>query len=143
MLIKDVCAHLVKTVDTLAQLCTPDNVQLSSVVNSGLAKGDSLGIVPSWALDMHDYRSNLAWDSEQYIAPVALNNGLTLGVVDTGSCKTLVCKKTAVKMGLPVQWAKQGEFGTYRTPGGTLKCYVGMIEGPLNIRFGDKVAFAA
>lgn len=44
-------------------------------------------------------------------------------------------------MGIPVRLAKAGEYGTYRTPGGTLKQYSGMIEGHLTVMFNDKINF--
>jgi hypothetical protein len=84
----------------------------------------------------------LHWDSEQYIAEVGINGNLVLGVVDTGSCKTLLCEKTAVTLGLTVERAKGSEFGTYRVPGGDdAKSYVGLVRGPVRINFGKGVEF--
>ena len=35
--------------------------------------------------------------------PLAVNNVLALGVVDTGSCKTLMDEVTALDLGLPMK----------------------------------------
>ena len=73
---------------------------------------------------------------------VGINGNLVLGVVDTGSCKTLLCEKTAVTLGLTVERAKGNEFGTYRVPGGDdAKSYVGLVRGPVQINFGKGVEF--
>lgn len=84
----------------------------------------------------------LHWDSEQYVAEVLINNHLALGVVDTGSCKTLMCENTAKALNLPVERARGSEFGTYRVPGGTdAKGYVGVVRGPVRIKFSGDVEF--
>ncbi len=40
-----------------------------------------------------------------------MNGCLALGIVDTGSCKTLLCEKTARDLGLTVESATGSEFG--------------------------------
>jgi len=55
-----------------------------------------VGKAPSWAGRAKDARDVLHWDSEQYVAEVLVG----LGVVDTGSCKTLMCENTVKSLGL-------------------------------------------
>jgi hypothetical protein len=67
---------------------------------------------------------------------------LALGVVDTGSCKTLLCKNTARALGLVMEKARGNEFGTFRVPGGTdAKACVGVLRGPITLKFSDDVSF--
>jgi predicted aspartyl protease len=49
---------------------------------------------------MTDMRHILQWDSEQFIANVGVESRLTLGIIDTGSCKTLIDEVMAEKLGL-------------------------------------------
>jgi hypothetical protein len=101
-----------------------------------------VGKAPSWAGRAKDARDVLHWDSEQYVAEVLVGDHLALGVVDTGSCKTLMCENTAKSLGLQIERAKGQEFGTYRVPGGNdAKSYVGVVRGPLRIKFSEKVEF--
>ena len=91
---------------------------------------------------MSDKRHVLQWDSEQYVAMVGVNDSLALGVVDTGSCRTLMDESTAQALGLSIIRARGSEFGTYRVPGGDdLHAYVGVIGKPVRFDFGDGVAF--
>lgn len=62
-------------------------------------------------------------------------------MVDTGSCKTLLCENTAKALGLTVEKARGNEFGTFRVPGGTdAKAYVGVVRGPVTLKFYDDVS---
>ncbi len=80
------------------------------------------------------------WDSEQFIAQVGVNGKLALGVADTGSCKTLMCERTAASLGLTVERARGNEFGSYKTPGGNdAKAYVGVVRNPIEVQFGLEV----
>lgn len=133
---------LVKTIDNLASVMTThvkstaqphDTINLNATptaIQVGL-KSPTLSSKPAWAEAMPDRRSILQWDSEQYVAQVGINGSLALAVVDTGSCKTLICTKTAAALGLEVNVAKNGEHGTYRTPGGALRSYYGVVRGEL------------
>ena len=108
-------------------------------INSAVA---GIGAAPSWAASAKDARDVLHWDSEQYVAEVLINDHFALGVVDTGSCKTLMCENTAKALNLPVEKARGSEFGTYRVPGGTdAKGYVGVVRGPVRIKFAEEVEF--
>ena len=71
-----------------------------------------------------------------------MGDHLALGVVDTGSCKTLLCENTAKALGLVVERARGNEFGTFCVPGGTdAKAYVGVVKGPITVNFFDDVSF--
>ena len=71
-----------------------------------------------------------------------IGDHLALGVVDTGSCKTLMCENTARSLGLTVEKARGEEFGTYRVPGGNdARGYVGVVRGPVVIKFSEAVEF--
>jgi hypothetical protein len=47
----------------------------------------------------------------------------------------------ATALGLPIKRAVAQEYGTYIGCGGTLKGYVGILEGPLTIRLSSTVCF--
>lgn len=116
-------------VDTVPEVSRGDKI-------NSMAAG--VGVAPAWARGATDARDVLHWDSEQYVAEVMVGDRMALGVVDTGSCKTLMCENTAKALGLVVERAKGSEFGTCRVPGGTdAKGYVGVIRGPVNIKFSD------
>ncbi len=101
-----------------------------------------MGEVPDWAKKCVDKRHVLHWDSNQYVVQVAVQNALTLAVVDTGSCRTLMDEHLARELGLTVTRARGGEYGTYRTPGGDeVRQYVGIIKGPVLLDLGDGIAF--
>jgi hypothetical protein len=73
---------------------------------------------------------------------VQVGDHLALGVVDTGSCKTLLCENTARALGLVVEKARGNEFGTFRVPGGTdAKAYIGVVKGPITLKFSGDVSF--
>ena len=84
----------------------------------------------------------LHWDSNQYVVQLGVSGALTLGVVDTGSCRTLMDENLARELGLTVTRSRGREFGTYRTPGGDdVKSYVGIVKGPVLFNLGKGVAF--
>ena len=71
-----------------------------------------------------------------------MGDHLALGVVDTGSCKMLLCENTAKALGLVVEKARGNEFGTFRVPGGTdAKAYVVVVRGPITLKFSDDMFF--
>jgi hypothetical protein len=70
-MVQDLCASLAKATESLAKMCAPDNVQLNVAATHG-GQGMDLGTVPEWAKGMVDKRHVLQWDSEQYVAPLAV-----------------------------------------------------------------------
>ena len=51
--------------------------------------------MPEWAEGWPDKCGALKWDSSQFVAYIGVNRVLTLGVVNTGSCTTLLDTKMA------------------------------------------------
>ena len=141
-IVQDLCASVAKVATGLAEVMRTEVSSLSpggDKINSAVA---GIGAAPSWAASAKDARDVLHWDSEQYVAEVLINDHFALGVVDTGSCKTLMCENTAKALNLPVEKARGSEFGTYRVPGGTdAKGYVGVVRGPVRIKFAEEVEF--
>lgn len=90
-------ASLVKKIDGIATLMIPDQINLNeNSVKVHLQGEQRTGTPkPEWAGELTDRRDVLQWDSEQYVAQIGIKGKLALAVVDTGSCKTLICKKTA------------------------------------------------
>ena len=59
-----------------------------------------------------------------------------MGVVDTGSCSTLLDRTMAAALGLSVRQASEGEFGCYMVPGAKeAKAYWGMVAEPVHLTF--------
>ena len=67
---------------------------------------------------------------------------MVLGIVDTGSCKTIVDTKLCQAAGLRFRPAKGGDCGTYAVPGtGATNFYAGKIEDDVTLQFGDQVVY--
>jgi hypothetical protein len=53
-----------------------------------------------------------------------------------------MCERTASALGLTVERARGSEFGSYRVPGSDdSRAYVGVVRGPVSVRFGADVTF--
>ena len=46
--------------------------------------------MPDWAVGFIDKRNLLQWDSDQYVIPIAMGSALTLAIVDTGACRSVM-----------------------------------------------------
>ena len=66
---------------------------------------------------MSDRRGVLVWDRSQTIGEVGLNGVLALGIVDTGSCRTIISASMADALGIEYDSAVGGNCGTYAVPG--------------------------
>ena len=65
---------------------------------------------------------------------------LTLVVVDTGSCSTLLDRTMAAALGLSVRQASKSEFGCYMVPGAKeAKAYWGMVVEPVHLTIAPGV----
>ena len=65
---------------------------------------------------------------------------LTLCIVETGSCQTLLDLGMTRYLHLPVRVATLGEFGCYLVPGSTeLKAYHGVMESLFTVTLADGV----
>ena len=65
---------------------------------------------------------------------------LILGVVDTGSCSTLLDCTMAAALGLSMCQASEGEFGCYMVPGAKeAKAYWGMVAEPVHLTIAPGV----
>ena len=65
---------------------------------------------------------------------------LTLGVVDPGSCSTLLDRTMVAALGLNVRQASKGEFGCYMGPGAKeAKAYWGMVAEPVHLTIAPGV----
>lgn len=63
-----------------------------------------------------------------------------LGVVDTGSCSTLLDHTMVAALGLGVHQANEGEFGCYMVPGAKeAKLYWGMVAEPVHLTIAQGV----
>jgi hypothetical protein len=141
-MVQDLCASVVKAATGLATMLKANNEVGELPANKINAAMAGVGPIPRWAAGSKDSRDVLHWDSEQYVAEVLVGDHLALGVVDTGSCKTLLCETTARALGLTVERARGNEFGTFRVPGGTdAKSYVGVVRGPITLKFSNDVSF--
>jgi hypothetical protein len=58
---------------------------------------------------------------------VKIGNVLTISVVDTGACKTVMDAHTAREFNLPIIKAQEGSFGCYSSPGKQATPYYGII----------------
>ena len=89
----------------------------------------------------------LKWDSEQYMVQLVIHHKgkevrdkLTLGVVDTGSCSTLLDHTMVAALGLIMRQASEGEFGCYMVPGAKeAKAYWGMVAEPVHLTIAPGV----
>jgi hypothetical protein len=149
-MVQDVCNSLQQVTQQLQKLVVapapdagqPDYLNLNVEKALGGNRIAYTEARPGWAEGLVDRRKLLQWDSEQYVAQVGIGKCLALGVVDTGSCKTLMCDRTASALGLTIERARGNEFGSYRVPGGDeSRAYVGVVRGPVTMRFGADMAF--
>ena len=85
---------------------------------SGALGGElAWGEVPRWAAGLVDKRPVLRWDNSQSICAVGLGPALTLGIIDSGSCKTIVDTQLCEALGIKYRKAVNGNCGTYAVPG--------------------------
>ena len=145
-MVREVCHNLQLVTGQLQKLMQLEVSPEPDIVNLNVGKAlthrgiDYTSTRPGWAQGMVDKRQLLDWDSEQFITQFAVNGKLALGVADTGSCKTLMCERRAAALGLSVERARGNEFGSYKVPGADdVKAYVGVVRGPLELQFGEKV----
>ena len=84
-----------------------------------------------WAqnLELKDFQSLLAWDTDMYIALVGINGHLIEAICDTGGGRLLIDIDTARKLKFEWTPAKGKEFGTYSVAGESQpKAYYGITK---------------
>ena len=82
-----------------------------------MAPHHALPPLPSWAEKLVDKRGVLAWDRSQTVALLGLGDVATLGIIDTGSCKTIISASMCEALGVKYEPAVGGNCGTYAVPG--------------------------
>jgi hypothetical protein len=91
---------------------------------------------PEWAADCKvNLRHLTSWSNDQYVGLVEIGGALVEAIMDSGGARTMVDGRTARAAGWAWSEARGGEFGTYITPGGETRQYMGVIPGPVEIRF--------
>jgi hypothetical protein len=128
------------------------NQILPELVAAVAASADPAGLIaavgttkpmPTWATGLKDMRSALVWDSSQSICHIALDDVLTLGIVDTGASKSIISEGMAKQLGLAYEPAKEGNCGSFAVPGtAATNQYLGVVKDRLIVTFGDKAKFA-
>lgn len=77
-------------------------------------------------------------NSKQLVATVLLGDCVIDAVLDTGAVRTIVDKHTAECLALENTVYDRKAFGRFHGPGGAAGSYVGKIEGPVRIHFGEE-----
>jgi hypothetical protein len=97
--------------------------------------------VPAWApADAKNFRGLLPVSKAHYLGLVTINGNLTEVVLDTAGSRTMLDSNTAKTLGLKVDWADENStIGTFSGVGGSALKYAGILKGPVEIRFSDKV----
>jgi hypothetical protein len=125
----------------ISNLCSGGQAAILSAAGEGERRQGGME-TPEWAVGCPDQRAAMHWDTSQTVANCLVNGALTVGVVDTGSYKTLMDIGTARMLGLAVRESKGGDCGTYSVPGtGRTNCYAGVVQGPVMLQLGPKVRF--
>ncbi len=76
------------------------------------------------------------------MAVVGLQGAICNAIIDTGACKSLIDRRLAEAMRLPIEVAQNNDWGTYIGAGAMEKAYYGGIRGPINVRFDGMVNVA-
>ena len=87
-------------------------------------------------------RGRMRQSHDQYV--ILLQVGEAPGAVtealgDTGGARSLIDLDSAHAMGLQVHHARGSEYGTFYGPGGREQAYLGVVKGPIPLRFSADV----
>ena len=72
---------------------------------------------------------------------VVFGSYLTLGIIDSGACHTIMDKNMVKTLKIPVIPAYRGDFGMYFIAGNTMMHYPSHVECPVKVRLGPHVSF--
>ena len=99
--------------------------------------------MPDWATaGALNCRGRMRQSHDQYV--ILLQVGEAPGAVtealgDTGGARSLIDLDSAHAMGLQVHHARGSEYGTFYGPGGREQAYLGVVKGPIPLRFSADV----
>ena len=93
----------------------------------------------SWTAGLTKHEGFISWSPEQYIREVGVNGHVLPALLDSGGEKSMMCTHTTEKCGLKYSRARGSEFGKCVTAGGHVQPYYGLIRGPIDLHFSDKV----
>ena len=96
---------------------------------------ESVSDVPTWAKNLTDMREGMSHGPEQYTVLFGLKKHLVIALVDSGGEKSMMDVRLAEKLGFKYHQARGAEFGKFVTPGGNIDPYLGLIKGPIPLRF--------
>jgi hypothetical protein len=108
--LREVAVSVANIVNQVVEAVVPEVVGLIRP-KLGLHGNVSLAPPPDWASHLTDHRHVLRWDRNQTVATIGMGGSVTLGVVDTGSCKTIISSSMCRGMGIPYTGAKAGDCG--------------------------------
>ncbi len=69
-----------------------------------------------------------------------MGNRVILAIIDTGGARTMIDRKAAEKLNLPIDKAtRKHKYGSFWGPGGVQTWYYGRIAGPIKLQVAENV----
>ena len=134
---------MVNDVDTQEEEdITPGSDKIFLSKNIGpLPSADSLKQKPQWASEeAEDMLDMVPHSTAHYMATVEINKKLINLIVDTGGARTMMDRRVAESLGLPIDKAsKKKRYGSYWGPGGKETYYWGRVQGPVTVKVAEGV----